>query len=635
MTKPPIYQKLVIHILQFVTFLGTVAWSIYWLTFRVPVADWRFLAVGLLLTAVMGWWPWVSLVALVAVSAAFAQFAGDLGREMKIQILQEIAIFWALGLGWGVLAKRWLAPPPPALAERQDRPATPPPSPTPLRFAQDSAFRTSKLMAGQMEAESVPPSSPGNASGSGHEFLVFKPEVAAEWTAASPPSTPLPRPTAPSSPSGTPSSGAAYFGEEAVYLPSLPGVRSQESTQAAFDVEGHQASEAPSAFGGIESSPPPGAISPPPGAQTIEFAVENLRNRLPEPETHFVVPSVEFPTMELPINTLLRPASRVLNQQNSSFPGGPNSNPGVLGDASDSDMQILRRSSAVLRPETSPGAPFEHILEWYNQFSWAPWTGDELARRYHLPGTHVGWESLALADLAKAWTIWKAGPVAPQTSPGQVTLGALEGFLRCEVLGVLRQAGFPNLHLLSTSHEPEIWIPVYHEVRGRLRGGEALIRRADQGVLATDPKGVLVGRPDRFAEIRGESDVVSLVTPMSVGETLNWASVYAVAQMRVAETMGVALSGVPVVINLPLPIWDERRQCRVIVVEDVATEQRKLDIALERFNKVLSKMASPKAQTQSSVCNGCGWRHACSSYTGSRPRRDLLKPPPQIAVALR
>ena len=35
------------------------------------------------------------------------------------------------------------------------------------------------------------------------------------------------------------------------------------------------------------------------------------------------------------------------------------------------------------------------------------------------------------------------------------------------------------------------------------------------------------------------------------------------------------------------------------------------------------------------TCSGCGWRHACPSYQGTRPRLDLSDPPPQIAAALR
>jgi len=162
-----------------------------------------------------------------------------------------------------------------------------------------------------------------------------------------------------------------------------------------------------------------------------------------------------------------------------------------------------------------------------------------------------------------------------------------------------------------------------------------MIHRVDQGEPATDANGVLVGRPDRLAEVRKESDVVTLVTPFAVGESLNWTNVYAVAQLRVAENMGWVLSGVPVVINLPLPVWDERRLSRVIVVDDVATERRRLDIALERFNKILSNFLPAKPQTQSAVCNGCPARQHCPSYAGSRPRLDLANPPPQIAAALR
>ena len=55
MAKPALHQNLVYYLLQFVTFLGTAGWAVYWLTMRIPMADWRFLAVGLLLAAVLGW----------------------------------------------------------------------------------------------------------------------------------------------------------------------------------------------------------------------------------------------------------------------------------------------------------------------------------------------------------------------------------------------------------------------------------------------------------------------------------------------------------------------------------------------------------------------------------------------------
>lgn len=663
MPRPALLQKLVHVALQFVTFLGTAAWSVYWLTMRVPSADWRYLAVGLMLAGVLGWWPWISLGVTVTLSVAVAFAANELESSMKAQIIEEIAIFWALGLGWGLLAKTWLAIPTSRLRSVPAKtpygnaaPSTPNPPAAPLKTAEDSVFRSRRLMAGGGGSEEInrspipaPAANPAAVHAtspavpastkqelpkapSGLAFPVFKdPDSDLEVVTGSDVPMPPPRPVA-----APPSYDA---GGESVFAANMPGLQSKESSHLFVDTFAHETTEAPAMKYEIsEASEHAVPIQPHPGAQTAELRLDSMPPRPPVLEEPSVVPAEEFPTMELPVNTLLRAAPRPSHNPNSSFHVSVSSSSGggSAGDASESDGgQSIRRSSSFLRPETEPGSAYEHVLEWYNQFSWSPWTAEELERRYHRPGIQVGWTSMALADLAKAWKVWQTGPVASKASPGQVSLGALEGFLRCEMLGVLRHQGFPDLHLLSVSTENDTWIPVYHEVRGRFRGGEAVIHRPDKNALATDAKDILVGVPDRFAEVRGESDVVALVTPFSVGESLNWTTVYAVAQQRVAETMGLNLSGVPVVINLPLPIWDERRQSRVVVVEDIATEQRRLEASLERFNKVLSGLLPPKPQAQASVCNGCGWRHSCSHYAGGRPRLELSKPPAQIAAALR
>jgi hypothetical protein len=649
MVNPVLLQKLVYYLLQFVTFLGTAGWTFYWLTMRVPMADWRFLAVGLLLSAVLGWWPWISLAASVALSVSVGLFANDLDSEAKIQVIQEIAIFWALGLGWGVLARRWLAPPPKA-SSRHSTYLPPPPAQVSVRQAEAETFRSKKLMAGSFEETTREPNrgAPAPAVNSpapkpeGGFFPVFKNEEAPQAplvnngsTPQAPPPLaapgPLPRPVLPPPP--------AYMGDESVYLPSLPGLPGKESDHPSLDTAGPSPSDAPGLSRHLtEPLSQPGPIVSPVGAQTTELRLDQMPPRPPVLEDPSVMPAEEFPTLELPVNSLMRSPPKPSHNPNSSFhlPISSSGAPSTSGaEASESDGQTLRRSSSFMRPETYPGTPYEHLLEWYNQFSWSPWNPDELEKHYYRPGVHVRWESLAMADLAKAWRAWQAGPVPESVLPGQVTLGALEGFLRCEMLGVLRYQGFPDLHLLSTSTAGDIWVPVYQEVRGRQRGGDAIIHAVDKGEPGSDAKGLLSGRPDRLAEIRKESDVVSLVTPFSVGESLSWTGVYAVAQHRVAETMGWALSGVPVVVNLPLPIWDERKVCRVVVVDDVVTEQRRLDVALERFNRVLSGLVAPKPQTQSSVCSGCGWRHFCTSYAGARPRLDLSKPPQQLAAALR
>jgi hypothetical protein len=343
---------------------------------------------------------------------------------------------------------------------------------------------------------------------------------------------------------------------------------------------------------------------------------------------------MEFPTMELPVNSLMRPQ---LPRSSAPSTTGPISSAGPISASGDSgsDSQGLRRSSLFQRPETTPGASWEHLLEWYNQFSYAPWTAPELERLYHRPGIQVGWETLALQDLVAVWKTWRQGCSPLPLASGQIALKALEGFLRCEVLGVLRQQGFPDLHVLSRADGSDSWVAVYSEIRGRMRGGEAVVHRVDSGPALVDTESGLVGRPDRLAEIRGESDVIALVTPISVSEGLSWTTVYAMAQYRLAHSLDRVLSGTPVVVNLPLPIWDERKQSRLVMVDDLVSEQRRLDVALERFRRVLAGQVAPRAQTQATTCSGCGWRHFCPSYQGTRPRLDLTSPPAQISAALR
>jgi len=95
-------------LLLFLALSGTAGLVVYWITFRTPQADWRILAVGLLLAAVLGWWPWISL----GVAASLCLLTVFMGPEPQLrwQIAGEILVFWILGLGWGSLAKIQLHP---------------------------------------------------------------------------------------------------------------------------------------------------------------------------------------------------------------------------------------------------------------------------------------------------------------------------------------------------------------------------------------------------------------------------------------------------------------------------------------------------------------------------------------------
>jgi hypothetical protein len=612
-------------LLLFFSLVGTAAGGVYWFAFREQETDWRVFAVGLLLSVVLGWWPWISL-ATGAVLATAAVVVGPDG--MRMQVAGEILGFWILGLGWGTLA-RWQfhfvppsdprihhLPPPPAA----NRPVSP-------RAADADAFRSRRLMEGEIEEPGrQEPPAPRHAPSP--VDLGWTPKLSEAPAATAP--LPLPSlegmpltapplakvelPKPPPRPPATPS--LAEYGGESLYLGSLPDISRAAS---ATGESSHPAiPEFPKQTGPM--SAPPSAAGVPP--------------RTAEESSVFIAP--EYPTMELPVNTLLRPPQpRSTRSPPSSAGPISTSGPASASSESSGDGMGTRRSSAFRHPETTPGASWEHVLEWYNQFSWSPWPAEELQRRYYRPGIQVGWESLALQDLAAAWKLWRHGCVPLELEPDQIDVRALEGFLRCEELGVLRHQGFPDLHILSRAEAGDGWLAVYREVRGRMRGGEATIHRVDAGTPLVDAETGLVGRPDRLAEIRGESDVVALVTPFSVNEGLNWTTVYALAQYRLAHALGQVLSGTPVVVNLPLPIWDERKQSRLATVDDIGSERRRLDVALERFRRVLSGQASPRPQTHAGTCSGCGWRHACPSYQGTRPRLDLSDPPPQIAAALR
>jgi len=617
----------------FASLVGTAGWGVYWFAYRAQETDWRLFAVGLLLSVVLGWWPWISLA--TGLVLALATWIGGPEPALRLQEAGEVLGFWILGLGWGTLAREQFH----TTSESEERtlPARKSVSrfmestkqaPSAPRTADPAVFRSSRLMEGAGEELKFPdlaapkPVSPPLDLGwtpklapDESSLAIPLPSLEGPSPSVLPPLPPVSIPKPLPRPPAAPMLGE--YGGESVYLGSLPG-----ATGPSLGTESTHPSLHAIGLGDTSLSAPP--------SEPI------IVSRFAIPEEPSVVPAMEFPTMELPVNTLLRPQLPRVPEASPSATG-PASSSGPLSSSGDSgsDSASMRRSALLQRPETTPGASWEHLLEWYNQFSYAPWTAQELERVYHRPGIQVGWESLALQDLVAVWKTWRQGCTTLSLAPDQISLKALEGFLRCEVLGVLRQQGFPDLHTLSKADGADTWLAVYSEIRGRMRGGEAEIIRVDSGPALTDEATGLVGRPDRLAEIRGESDVIALVTPLSVNESLSWTTVYALAQYRLAHAMDRVLSGTPVVVNLPLPIWDERKQSRLVTVEDLVSEQRRLDVALERFRRVLAGQAGPRPQSLPGTCSGCGWRHFCPNYQGTRPRLDLASPPPQIAAALR
>lgn len=657
-------RDLIKRLLQTTGLVATALWAAYWFLLREPDADWRYFLVGLLLAIVLGWWTWIA-AGTTAVLAVCVLIWGP-EPELRGQMALEVIAFGALGLLWGGLGRVLFQPhlftPTPVPSALPVSHHAPKPMETAPVWTSSEPVRSNRLMDGHFDesrsARSVPhkpaplipqvqppPPTPAAAPApvafhpvatpssshlpvwdepSSGDQVLNMPNLEPAPSAAPPVVPPrsdarlLPRPLVPPPPAVAAPASLGDYGGESVYLPSLPGA--MESVQ--------------------ESEPivvPPLPTAPPLVTQEIRLGQPPLL-KMPSPppppppvkpsiignESSVLLPS-EFPTMEMPIANLLKPGGSAVARPDSVV---------TLDDSSVTDPQ-LRRSGLFQRAETQPGRSWEHLLEWYNQFSWSPWNAEELEKLHRRPGYQVGWETLALQEVAKVWAIWRDGCVPLEIPAGAIHLHALEGFLRCEILGVLRQQGFPDLHLLSKAPPGDAWLDVYREVRGRRRGGEAVVRTVSSGPDLFDEELQLCGRPDRLADIRGESDVVALVTPFSVSEGLSWASVYAVAQYRLAMKMGVTLSEVPVVVNLPLPIWDERRQCRLNAVEDLGSELRRLEVALERFRRVLIGQVPPRPQTQQSTCSGCGWRHWCSTYGGNRPRLNLASPPPQLSAALR
>ena len=652
-------RDLIKHLLQAVGLVATTSWAAYWFLLRVPQSDWRQFLVALLLAVVLGWWTWIAMGTTLVLAIAMLLWGPEPGLESQMAL--EVVAFGVIGLLWGGLGRIMLqpsffAPTPTASPLPMSLRSEPKPEdPSAVRMTQNP-MRSNRLMDGHFDesrsARSVPhkpaplipqvqpPQPPAKAPPAPMPFHPIATPSSSHLPVWDEPSTTdqvLPMPQLEPPPGATPpvpgippaasaqvhpkpgiASPASLgdYGGESVYLPSLPG--NLDSVQDAPAAEKpFLPALPPMVTQEIRLGQPPPPRSPfPPLPPTQPSIIGN--------ESSVFLPS-EFPTMEMPVAGLLR---------SGGSSAGPLDSSGLLDDPSGGDAQ-LRRSGLFQRPETQPGKSWEHLLEWYNQFSWSAWNAEELEKLHRRPGYHVGWEVLALQEVAKVWQVWREGCVPLDVPEGTIHLHALEGFLRCEIQGVLRQQGFPDLHLLSKAPSGDAWLDVYREVRGRMRGGEAVVSSVDEGPLLVDEELQLCGRPDRLAQIRGESDVVALVTPFSVSEGLSWVSVYAVAQYRLAMKLGVALSEVPVVVNLPLPIWDERRVCRLNTVEDLSSDLRRLEVALERFRRVLSGQAPPRPQTQQSTCSGCGWRHWCSSYGGNRPRLNLASPPAQLSAALR
>lgn len=270
-----------------------------------------------------------------------------------------------------------------------------------------------------------------------------------------------------------------------------------------------------------------------------------------------------------------------------------------------------------LVPETDPNSPNAQLLEWYNQFSSIPWTEEALRRRY--PGG--SWVEPATGHVREMLAIHGRGTVA--TTPADAfDLEDLELFFRCERLFFMRRQGIPDLHGLSPVPPPLDWLGSYQELRKQARGGEGKVLDLPADAQGRDAARVIVGRPNALIDVGGHSEVVALFRPSVAQEPMGWTGAVAAAQLAVSAGMGVPLSGGLVVGHLPAP-GDLRGSVRLTLLEDQATEFRKLDGALDRMRRILEGQVSPRAQSRSSVCDACGRRHACPNHVGQRARLNL------------
>ncbi|MEN9354014.1 MAG: hypothetical protein RL318_1339 [Fibrobacterota bacterium] len=545
------------HILQGITLAGSLVWLVYLGWIRDPMLDWGIILAGFVLSAALGWWPLISLGVAVLLELVVYFYPG---LPAPRQIMEEIAVFWALGLGIGVVARSFFQHHESLLLDETH----------PLKVV------TPAREAGRRVVPS-PQAAP--------QEKVPAPQTALEETLFSAPNfRPNPSPSSPPAP---------------IFAPPQPTApRSLPETPASLQ---------PRSSLPAEQAPLPGqpSISLTAGTplRTQEIDIGDFRAWVASQQAASPGSSLAD-SGDIPSGLLARRSS----SNSSSVP-------------LDSALGAPAPATEAAAPETDLASPHALLLEWYNQFSAWPWPEGALQRRY--PGGR--WMESAAHDVRDALDLHRAGATHQPPSP-HFDLEDVQFFLRCEQLFLLRRQQLPDLHTLTPQLPVLDWLPIYQEARRPARGGEARIQGLSPDAMGHDASRALAGRPDALLEVGGHAEVVTVFRPSSVQEPLTSAGALGAAQLAVAASLGIPLSGGLALVLLPA-LGDRRNQPRVNVVEDLATEFRRLDGALDRMRRILEGNFAPKPQVRSGVCDACGRRHGCPSYVGQRPRLNLTEPP--------
>jgi hypothetical protein len=547
------------HLLQGVTLAGSIIWLIYLGWVRDPILDWGVILAGFVLAGALGWWPLISLGVAAVLEGLVWLFPGLVDRR---QAMEEIAVFWALGLGMGTIARTFLSHHESLLLDETRPIKAVAPTREAGRMIHAQAIQDGTAVPAQV-LEPVPVSA----------VPVFLESPLAQLMPVPMAAPPQPVVAAPREP--------AY----PVPAPSVPA----------------------------EPPPPKPSISLTAAAplKTQELDIGDFRAWMAAQQAAGNAPSGSEAS-GLPSGLMARHPSSAPSSQTAD------SHSSVAGSAVD----------AAPIQETDPRSPNALLLEWYNQFTGWPLGEDFLQRRY--PGG--AWLEQASADVRAMLDLWRSG--ADSLPPSQhFDFEDVQSFFRCELLFLLRRQGVADLHALSPLPPVLDWLPDYQAARRSARGHEAVVRSLAPEASGFDPSRGIAGRPDALLEVADQSEVVTVLRPISIHESSSGLGALGAFQLAVSASLGVPLSGGLVLVLLPA-LGDRRAQPRILVVDDQITEFRRLDGALERMRRILEGSIAPKPQVRSGVCDTCGRRHSCASYAGLRPRLNLSEPPALFARLL-